>query len=101
MFHESGEESLGQGKASVGVLGLGASGVLHPNPYPTGCQHLSFASSHFTHRPFSAGSRSLASCAKSIFCLNALGNLSLSQPAHKGVSCHVKRDKHPALRIGI
>lgn len=54
MFHESGEESLEQGHAGVGVLGLGGCGIssvvlLSPLP-PVGFWHLSFPSSHFTGR---------------------------------------------------
>lgn len=49
MFHESGEESLEQGHAGVGVLGLGGCGIssvvlLSPLP-PVGFWHLSFPSS--------------------------------------------------------
>lgn len=86
MFRTSGEKSLEQGERCVGVLGLGGVLDLEGGPvppahlHPAGCQHLSFTSLHLAHRPFSAGSRGLAPCAKSIICLNALGNLSLPPP---------------------
>lgn len=73
MFHESGEESLEQGHVGVEILGLGGCGissvVLLP-PTPPHKLLASFLPLIPVHRPFSAGSRDRALCAKSIICLN-------------------------------
>lgn len=83
MFHESGEESLEQGHVGVEILGLGGCGissvVLLP-PTPPRKLLASFLPLIPVHRPFSAGSRDRALCAKSIICLNTWGSLSLPSP---------------------
>lgn len=94
----------------VGVLGFRQMWDLECGPAPpahsTGCWQLSLTSVHLTHRPFSSGSRSLASCAKSIICLTALGNFSLPPPAALTIrGCldmwDVKNIQHTEPRFGF